>query len=146
MPARVGTTQDEPQAENVVRFGANAIGAILRNRRFVGLTELNAAIGEQVGLLNDKPFQKREGSRRQVFVADEQPFLVALPGTRFELAELKKAKAGPNYHLQVDANFYSVPFSLIGTGRQVRRSVRQRSAWVSCRGPGHLNLPTSLAD
>jgi transposase len=120
MPARVRTPRDKPQAENVVRFGANAISAILRNRRFVGLAELNAAIGEQVAILNAKPFQKREGSRHQVFVRDEQPFLVPLPATRFELAQLKKATPGPNYHLQVDSNFYSVPFSLIGKRLDVR--------------------------
>ncbi|HXZ73903.1 MAG TPA: IS21 family transposase, partial [Streptosporangiaceae bacterium] len=120
MPARVRTPRDKGQAENVVRFGANAIGAILRNRRFVGLVELNAAITEQVGGLNAKAFQKREGSRREVFVRDEQPHLIALPAMRFELAELKKAKVGPNYHVQVDTNFYSVPHRLIGRRLDVR--------------------------
>jgi len=120
MPARVRAPRDKGQAENVVRFGANAIGAILRNRRFVGLVELNAAITEQVTALNAKPFQKREGSRREVFLRDEQPHLVPLPAMRFELAELKKAKVGPNYHVQVDTNFYSVPHHLIGKRLDVR--------------------------
>jgi transposase len=120
MPARVRTPRDKGQVENVVRFGANAIGAILRNRRFVGLVELNAAITEQVAALNTKAFQKREGSRREVFVRDEQPHLIPLPAMRFELAELKKAKVGPNYHVQVDTNFYSVPHRLIGRRLDVR--------------------------
>ena len=119
MPARVRSPRDKGQAENVVRFGANAIGAILRDRRFVGLVELNAAITEQVAVLNAKPFQKREGSRREVFVR-ETPHLIALPAMRFELAELKKAKVGPNYHVQVDTNFYSVPYQLIGKRLDVR--------------------------
>jgi len=50
--------------------------------------------------------------------------LVPLPATRFELAELKKAKAGPNYHVQVDSNFYSVPFPLIGRTLDVRVTSR----------------------
>jgi len=124
MPARVKTPTDKPQAENVVRFGANAIGAILRNRRFVGLAELNAAISEQVAVLNARPFQKREGSRREVFTVEEKPFLIPLPGTRFEIAELKKAKVGPNYHIQVDSNFYSVPHALIGKRLDVRVTSR----------------------
>ena len=124
MPARVRKPRDKGQAENVVRFGANAIGAILRNRRFVGLVELNAAISEQVAVLNAKPFQKREGSRREVFLRDEQPLLVPLPPMRFELAELKKAKVGPNYHVQVDTNFYSVPHQLIGKRLDVRITSR----------------------
>ena len=120
MPARVRTPRDKGQVENVVRFGANAIGAALRDRRFVGLVELNAAITEQVADLNARAFQKREGSRREVFLRDEQPHLVPLPAMRFELAELKKAKAGPNYHVQVDTNFYSVPYRLIGKRLDVR--------------------------
>lgn len=124
MPARVRKPRDKGQVENVVRFGANAIGAILRHRRFVGLVELNAAISEQVAMLNAKPFQKREGSRRDVFLRDEQPLLVPLPGMRFELAELKKAKVGPNYHIQVDTNFYSVPHHLIGKRLDVRITSR----------------------
>lgn len=83
MPARVRKPRDKGQVENVVRFGANAVGAILRNRRFVGLVELNAAIAEQVAALNAKPFQKREGSRREVFLRDEQPLLIPLPPMRF---------------------------------------------------------------
>jgi hypothetical protein len=124
MPARVRKPRDKGQAENVVRFGANAVGAILRNRRFVGLVELNTAISEQVAVLNAKPFQKREGSRREVFECDEQPLLVPLPAMRFELAELRKAKVGPNYHIQVDTNFYSVPYQLIGKRLDVRVTSR----------------------
>jgi hypothetical protein len=59
-----------------------------------------------------------------VFERDEQPFLVPLPGTRFELAELRKAKVGPNYHVQVDTNFYSVPHYLIGRRLDVRVTSR----------------------
>lgn len=124
MPARVRKPRDKGQAENVVRFGANAIGAILRNRRFVGLAELNEAITEQVAVLNGRPFQKREGSRREVFIRDERPLLVPLPSMRFELAAMKKATVGPNYHVQVDKNHYSVPYTLIGKHLDVRVTSR----------------------
>lgn len=43
---------------------------------------------------------------------------------RFELADLRKAKAGPNYHIQVDKNFYSVPSALIGQSLDVRLTSR----------------------
>jgi hypothetical protein len=99
---------------------ANQVAAVLRNRRFVGLAELNEAIFDQVAAINARPFQKREDSRRIVFVRDEKPLLTPLPPVRFELADLRKAKAGPNYHIQVDRNFYSVPSTLIGQGLDVR--------------------------
>lgn len=124
MPARVRKPRDKALAENAVRFGANTIIATLRHRQFIGLAELNEAIGEQVKLLNGKPFQKREGSRLEVFLAEEQDLLVALPPIRFELADLRKAKVGPNYHVQVDWNFYSVPARLIGKRLDVRLTTR----------------------
>lgn len=41
--------------------------ARLRDRRFFSLTEVNAAIAPLLEILNDKPFQKLEGSRRSWF-------------------------------------------------------------------------------
>jgi hypothetical protein len=81
---------------------------VLRDRRFVGLAELNEAIVDVVEQINARPFQKREDSRQIVFLRDEAPLLHPLPPVRFELADLRKAKPGPNYHIQVDRNFYEV--------------------------------------
>ncbi len=107
-------------AEGSVRFVAGRIAAVLRNRTFVGLAELNEAIFDEVEQINARPFQKREDSRLVVFERDEKPLLIPLPNLRFELADLRKAKAGPNYHLQVERNFYSVPSRLIGQSLDVR--------------------------
>lgn len=120
VPARVKVPRDKPVVEGSVRFVAGQVAAVLRNRRFVGLAELNEAIFAEVDRINAKPFQKREDSRRIVFYRDEKPVLVPLPQTRFELADLRKAKVGPNYHVQVEKNFYSVPSQLIGRQLDVR--------------------------
>ena len=111
-------------AENAVRFGANKIIATLRHRQFVGLADLNQAIAEETKALNAKPFQKRQGSRQEVFLAEEQDLMVPLPPVRFELADLRKAKVAPNYHVQVEGNFYSVPARLIGKQLDVRLTTR----------------------
>jgi transposase len=124
IPARVKRPRDKPVVEGSVRFVANHVAAVLRNRRFVGLVELNEAIFDEVAEINARGFQKREDSRRVVFERDEKPLLVALPPTRFELAELRKAKAGPNYHVQIESNFYSVPSTLIGKSLDVRLTTR----------------------
>jgi hypothetical protein len=124
MPARVRKPRDKAMAENSVRFGANAIGAILRHRTFIGLGQLNEAIWEAAAEINAKPFQKREGSRLEVFEREEKALLLPLPPTRFEMATLKKAKVGPNYHVQVEGNFYSVPAVLIGKQLDVRITSR----------------------
>ncbi|HTX93389.1 MAG TPA: IS21 family transposase [Mycobacterium sp.] len=120
VPARVKRPRDKPVVEGSVRFVANQVAAVLRDRRFVGLAELNEAIFDVVDQINARPFQKREDSRRIVFIRDEQPLLNPLPPVRFELADLRKAKAGPNYHIQVDRNFYSVPSALIGQSLDMR--------------------------
>lgn len=120
IPARVKRPRDKPVAEGSVRFVAGRIAAVLRNRTFVGLSELNEAIFDEVEQINARPFQKREDSRLIVFERDEKPLLIPLPSVRFELADLRKAKAGPNYHVQVERNFYSVPSRLIGQSLDVR--------------------------
>ena len=120
VPARVKRPRDKPVVEGSVRFVANQVAAVLRNRRFVGLVELNEAIFDQVAVINARPFQKREDSRRIVFVRDEQPLLNPLPPARFELADLRKAKVGPNYHISLESNSYSVPSELIGQSVDVR--------------------------
>ncbi|MDR2253375.1 MAG: IS21 family transposase [Bifidobacteriaceae bacterium] len=120
VPARVGRPRDKSLAEGSVRHVAYRVAAALRDRRFVGLAELNEAVFEETGRLNAKPFQKREDSRLIVFERDERALLRPLPKTRFELADLRKAKVGPNYHVQVLANFYSAPSRLIGQTLDVR--------------------------
>ena len=120
IPARVKRPRDKAVVEGSVRFVAGQVAAVLRNRQFVGLAELNEAIFDEVAAINARPFQKREDSRLVVFERDEKPLLIPLPPVRFELADLRKAKAGPNYHVQVDRNFYSVPARLIGQSLDVR--------------------------
>ncbi|HZJ03936.1 MAG TPA: IS21 family transposase [Nocardioidaceae bacterium] len=124
IPARVRKPRDKPVVEASVRFVANQVAAVLRDRRFVGLAELNEAIFDEVAEINARAFQKREDSRRIVFERDENPLLRPLPPVRFELADLRKAKSGPNYHVQVDKNFYSIPSRLIGQSLDVRITSR----------------------
>lgn len=49
------------------------------------LAELNSAIREKLEQFNANAFQKKEGSRRSVFLGEEIPLLATLPATRFEL-------------------------------------------------------------
>lgn len=86
--------------------------------------DLGEAVAEQMTALNAKPFAKRDGSRLAVFLAEEQDLLRPLPPIRFKLADLRKAKVGPNYHVQVDSNFYSVSARLIGKRLDVRLTTR----------------------
>jgi transposase len=124
VPARPRRPRDKPAAEGGVRHVAYAVAAALRDRRFFSLGEFNEAVFDEVAKINARPFQKRGDSRLIVFERDEKPLLRPLPPFRFEVAELRKAKPGPNYHVQVGGNFYSVPARLIGRVLDVRVTSR----------------------
>jgi hypothetical protein len=69
-----------------VQIAERWIIAALRHRKFFSLTELNLAIGELLEKLNQRPFKKREGSRRRLFLEIEQPALRPPPTERFDLS------------------------------------------------------------
>lgn len=92
---RVRAPKDKAAVEGTVGIISTFILAALRNRQFLSLPELNEAIWERLEAFNNKPFQKKNGSRASLF-AEEKPFLRPLPPYPFELATWKKATVGPN--------------------------------------------------
>ena len=103
---RVRTPKDKPNAEGTVRNISTWITAALRNEQFFSLAELNRAIREKLEQFNRKLFQKKEGSRLDLFLEDEKPLLSPLPATRFELSDWKTATVQFNYHISVDGMLY----------------------------------------
>ena len=113
IPARVRTPKDKPNAEGMVGNISTWITVALRNEQFFSLTELNRAIREKLEQFNRRLFQKKEGSRLDLFLEDEKPLLAPLPATRFELSDWKTATVQFNYHISVDGMLYSVPYEYI---------------------------------
>ena len=113
IPARVRTPKDKPNAEGMVGNISTWITAALQNEQFFSLTELNRAIRDKLELFNQRLFQKKEGSRLDLFLEDEKPLLSPLPATRFELSDWKTATVQFNYHISVDGMLYSVPYEYI---------------------------------
>ena len=74
---------------------------------------LNRAIREKLEQFNRRLFQKKEGSRLDLFLEDEKPLLSPLPATHFELSDWKTATVQFNYHISVDGMLYSVPYEYI---------------------------------
>lgn len=60
--------------EGTVGVITNFVLGALRNRRFLSLPELNEAIWERLGILNNAPFQKRDGSRAAAFARMKRHF------------------------------------------------------------------------
>lgn len=109
IPARVRKPKDKPNAEGTVGIILTWIIAALRNQRHFSVAELNRSISEKLDEFNERPFQKKEGSRLSVFLSEEKPMLLPLPAAPYELATWKIATVQFNYHISVDKMHYSVP-------------------------------------
>ena len=120
IPARVRKPKDKPNAEGSVGNISTWIIAALRNEQFFSLAELNRAIKEKLDEFNKRLFQKKEGSRLDLFRDEELPLLAPLPATSYELAEWKQATVQFNYHISIDGMLYSVPYEYIKRKVDVR--------------------------
>jgi len=114
IPARPREPRDKAKVESSVLIAQRRILAVLRNRTFFSLMELNNAIAVELEKLNDRPMQGVGKSRNQLFAEIDQPALRALPAQRFLLQDWKKAKVHIDYHVAVQGSWYSVPYTLIG--------------------------------
>jgi len=113
IPARVKHPKDKPNAEGTVGVISTWIIASLRNQQFFSLRELNGAILLKLEEFNQKPFQKKPGSRGSAFLEEEKPLLLPLPASPYELATWSTASVQYDYHIFVDKNHYSVPYEYI---------------------------------
>ena len=120
IPARPKKPRDKSKVETGVQIAERHILAALRDQRFFSIGELNQAIAPLLVKLNDKPFQKLEGSRNSWFEAHEKAKLLPLPATPFELATWSFAKVNIDYHVMVENHGYSVPYTLIHEQVDVR--------------------------
>lgn len=120
IPARIRKPKDKATVEGSVGNITTWIIAALRKQQFFSLSELNREVKKKLDEVNRKPFQKREGSRLNIFLGEEKPLLLKLPPTPFELATWKIATVQFNYHISVDKMHYSVPHKYIKNKVDVR--------------------------
>lgn len=116
VPARPRRPRDKGAIEMGVQVIKQRAMAPLHDRVITSLPELNSALVDKVLEINARPFQKREGSRDEVFIRQEKPFLVPLPGKPYEMVARKTATVNFNCHVAFDGSWHSVPFSYV-TGR-----------------------------
>jgi transposase len=156
LPARPYRARDKAAVEMSVLVVQRWILARLRNRQFFSLGELNAAIAELLVDLNGRPFKKLPGSRASAFESIDRPAMKALPATRYEYADWRKARAGVDYHLEFDRHYYSVPHALVRQDIIVRATAttiecffksRRVAAHIRSYVPGaHTTIPEHMPD
>ena len=113
VPARPGKPRDKAKVEAAVLLAERWIVARLRNRRFFGLDELNAAIRELLDQLNGKATRHLGASRRELFERIDKPALKPLPADPYVYAEWKQCRAGLDYHVDIGRHYYSVPYQFL---------------------------------
>ena len=120
LPTRPRKPKDKSKVEVAVQIVERWILAALRHREFFSLAELNAAIAELLPALNERPFQGRRASRKDLFDALDRPALRTLPTEPYEYADWRHAKVGVDYHVEVQKTYFSVPHQLYGKRVDVR--------------------------
>jgi hypothetical protein len=128
-----------------VRICERWIIAVLRNRKFFSLQDLNQAIRELLVGLNERPFRKRDGSRASLFQTLEKPALAPLPTERFDLSQWARITVNIDYHIAFDGNFYSVPYTLVQHVVEVRsrRFAESAARWQVCNSNQSLHTGPS---
>jgi transposase len=124
LPARPRKPRDKAKVEAAVLVAQRWILARLRNRRFFSLAELNAAIRALLAEINTRVMRGYGASRADLFAGLDRPHLGPLPEAPYTFARWKGCKVAPDYHVEVDKSYYSVPFGLIGEHVDVRICAR----------------------
>lgn len=141
LPARPRKPQDKAKVESGVQVVERWILARLRHRQFFSVAELDAAIAELLPALNERPFKKLPGCRKDAFVRLDAPYLRALPTSRFVLAEWKHAGVNIDYHVEYDGHYYSVPHALVR--QQVELRITRSTLEVLAKGRRVASHPRS---
>ena len=141
LPARPYRARDKAKVEVGILIAKRWILAVLRQRTFYSLAELNAAIRECLERLNIRLLRKVRKSRRELFETVDRPNALPLPQRPYEYAEWYKAKVNVDYHIEVDHHYYSVPYQLIHERLDVRLTAATMEAFRKGAGSGSRPLP-----
>jgi transposase len=129
VPARPYKPRDKAKVEQSVLLVERWVMARLRNQRFFSLAALNEAIADLVGELNARIMRAYGASRAELFAQVDAPALKPLPAEPYAFATWKRCRVAPDYHVEAEGCFYSVPYRLIGEALDVRIAERTIEAF-----------------
>ena len=109
-PTRVRHPKDKARIEQMVGLIQREVLGRLRHHKFYSLAEANQAITTEMARVNDLRVSTTKMSRREHFLLYESDALAPLPLHRFDFGLWSSVRVRPDYHLKIEANFYSVPW------------------------------------
>ena len=124
LPARPYRPRDKAKVEAGVRFAQSYILGRLRHQTFFSLEDANRAIEQVLKDMNSRVMRRLGLSRSGLFESVEKPALRPLPDSDYEYAEWKLARVAPDYHIEAEHYFYSVPHELLHAQVDVRITSR----------------------
>jgi transposase len=125
LPARPRKPRDKAKVEQAVLIVERWLLGRLRRRIFHSLADIDAALGEFMSQLNEKQPLRRLGvTRRQLLEEVDRPALKALPDEPYEYSEWRVRRVGVDYHVDIDAHYYSVPYRFARAEVEARLTAR----------------------
>jgi transposase len=146
--------RDKAMVEQAVRIVYTHVYATLRDQEFTSLQALNEAMGQQLYLLNNKPYKKTAYSRWYFYDEQEHGLLRPLPSEPFWPKKVVILTVQRNYHVQLteDHLYYSVPYQHVGKKVKVLYDARVVEVYLdTARIALHMRKPhckayTTLAE
>ncbi len=149
LPARPRRPRDKAKVEAAVLIVERWLLGRLRHRHFYSLAELNTAIGEFLQQLNEeRPIRRLGITRRALLEELDRPHLKKLPSKPYAFAEWRLRRVGIDYHVEVEAHFYSVPYRFARSEVGVRLTPRTVEVFLKSlplRRQGASELPRICA-
>lgn len=125
LPARPRRPRDKAKVEQAVLVVERWLLGRLRHRTFHHLADVNATLADLMKDLNDvRPIRRLGTTRRQLFEEIDKPALKPLPAEAYTFAEWRVCRVGIDYHIEVAAHYYSVPYRFIRAEVETRLTVR----------------------
>lgn len=134
LPTRAYKPRDKALVEGAVKIVYQRIHAVIRDMTFHSIESLNERIRELLDGHNNRLFQGRAHSRKDLFEQIDQPVLNPLPSERYEIKHYAWVKVQKNGHVRLgeDKHYYSVPYRYIG--RKVKLCYTLRNVEVISKG------------
>lgn len=141
--ARVRTPKNKPLAENFAGNCETYILSRMRNIKCYSIEEYNHHMWAVLESFNNKPYQKKDGSRRSVYEEYERAALRPLPDHPYEYHIFKRLMVQNNCFISYNKNYYSVPYRFIGTRVDALIYATRIEIWLSGNKICEHNLVTT---
>lgn len=107
---RVKQPRDKAKVEKAVQDVERRVLAPLRDVAFTSIGEINAAVSPLLAQHNSHLMRDYGASRIDLYTKAERQHLRPLPSLPFEVATWKQARVAPDYHIEFERHYYSVPY------------------------------------